>query len=201
MIGKKNRFFQILLCLCMILFVGSSCLLTPEAKKSKKPKKKVTQTVMKGQLTSPESIMLGNNVTVYSSYMYTNYELKLLTCIIEAEAGNQPYKGKVAVGNVVLNRVDSPYQPNSIKGVIYAPNQFQPVSNGAFARYLKSYNKDSAMLRSCQKAAKAALDGVNYVGDRDGFCTPAAFESLNSRYAEEGSVLKIGGHVFYKNKR
>lgn len=201
MIGKKNRFLQILLCLCMVLFVGSSCLLTPEAKKSKKPKKKVTQTVMKGQLASPESIMLGNNVTVYSSYMYTNYELKLLTCIIEAEAGNQPYKGKVAVGNVVLNRVDSPYQPNSIKGVIYAPNQFQPVSNGAFARYLKNYNKDSAMLRSCQKAAKAALDGVNYVGDRDGFCTPAAFESLNSRYAEEGSVLKIGGHVFYKNKR
>lgn len=201
MIGKKNRFLQILLCLCMVLFVGSSCLLTPEAKKSKKSKKKVTQTVMKGQLASPESIMLGNNVTVYSSYMYTNYELKLLTCIIEAEAGNQPYKGKVAVGNVVLNRVDSPYQPNSIKGVIYAPNQFQPVSNGAFARYLKSYNKDSAMLRSCQKAAKAALDGVNYVGDRDGFCTPAAFESLNSRYAEEGSVLKIGGHVFYKNKR
>lgn len=201
MIGKKNRFLQILLCLCMVLFVGSSCLLTPEAKKSKKPKKKVTQTVMKGQLASPESIMLGNNVTVYSSYMYTNYELKLLTCIIEAEAGNQPYKGKVAVGNVVLNRVDSPYQPNSIKGVIYAPNQFQPVSNGAFARYLKNYNKDSAMLRSCQKAAKAALDGVNYVGDRDGFCTPAAFESLNSRYAEEGSILKIGGHVFYKNKR
>lgn len=201
MIGKKKIFFQILLCFFMILLVGSSCILTPEAKKSKNPKKKATQTIMKGQLLSPDSIMLGNNVTVYSSYMYTNYELKLLTCIIEAEAGNQPYKGKVAVGNVVLNRVDSPYQPNSIRGVIYAPNQFQPVSNGAFARYMKSYHKDTAMLRSCKKAAKAALDGVNYVGDRDGFCTPAAFESLNSRYAEEGSILKIGGHVFYKNKR
>lgn len=199
--GKKNYFFHVFLYFNIIVLACFSCLITPEAKKSKKPKKKTVKTVMKGELVSPDSIMLGDNITVYSSYMYTNYELKLLTCIIEAEAGNQPYKGKVAVGNVVLNRVDSPYQPNSIKGVIYAPNQFQPVSNGAFDRYLKSYNEDTAMLRSCKKAAKAALDGVNYVGDRDGFCTPAAFDSLNSRYAEEGSVLRIGGHVFYKNKR
>ncbi len=57
-----------------------------------------------------------------------------LARIIEAEAGGEPYKGKVAVGNVILNRVKSKDFPNTIYNVIfeYFGNipQFSPVQEG-----------------------------------------------------------------------
>ena len=45
----------------------------------------------------------------------------LLASIIFCEAGNQPYEGQVAVGAVVMNRVNSDIYPNSIEEVIYQP--------------------------------------------------------------------------------
>lgn len=61
-------------------------------------------------------------------------EVYLLARIIVAEAEDQPYKGKVAVGAVVINRVKSGKFPNTIRGVIYQRGQFSPVSNGRFYR-------------------------------------------------------------------
>ena len=79
-------------------------------------------------------------------------EIKLLAAIIEAEAGGEPYEGQVAVGAVVLNRVDSGKFPGSISGVIYQSGQFTPVTNGSLAHALSHGPKSS-----CVKAAKAAL--------------------------------------------
>lgn len=143
------------------------------------------------------SVLLENNVTVYSTYMYTNKELKYLTCIIQAEAGNQPYEGKVAVANVVLNRVDSDRFPNTIKEVIYQNNgvaQFTPTTNGSLAQKLRNYKKMSAQTKACQKAAKDALAGTNYVGDKLFFCR---FEQSVADLAGEGNWQKIGDHIFY----
>lgn len=142
------------------------------------------------------SVLLGNNISVYSTYMYTNTELKLLTCIIQAEAGNQPYKGKVAVGNVVLNRVNSDKYADSIKGVIYQPGQFEPVSNGSMANKLNNYSKMSAQTQSCYKAAKAALAGENYIGDKLYF---RVYSDGLAQRAGEGNWQKIGAHIFMSN--
>ncbi|MFC0470137.1 cell wall hydrolase [Halalkalibacter kiskunsagensis] len=57
-------------------------------------------------------------------------ELDLLARIVRAEAQSEPFEGKVAVADVVLNRVESPQFPDTIKEVIYEPGQFQPVANG-----------------------------------------------------------------------
>ncbi len=54
-------------------------------------------------------------------------ELKLLANIIYCEAGSESYVGKVAVGNVIMNRVKSASQPNTITEVVYAKGQFSPV--------------------------------------------------------------------------
>lgn len=62
---------------------------------------------------------------------YNKEEMELLARLIEAEAKGESYEGKVAVGNVVINRVRSELFPNTIKDVIYAQNQFSPVKNGA----------------------------------------------------------------------
>ena len=65
-------------------------------------------------------------------------ELKLLANIIYCEAGSESYVGKVAVGNVIMNRVKSASQPNTITEVVYAKGQFSPVRNGSLQRALSS---------------------------------------------------------------
>lgn len=57
-------------------------------------------------------------------------EIDLLARLVRAEAQTEPLEGKIAVACVVLNRVESPQFPNTIREVIYAPGQFQPVKNG-----------------------------------------------------------------------
>ena len=78
----------------------------------------------------------------------------MLAAIIECEAGNQPYEGKLAVGSVVINRVNSPRFANSISGVLYAPGQFTPVASGRFTIVLA--RGASAV---CVQAAQEVLNG------------------------------------------
>ena len=53
---------------------------------------------------------------------YNSYTLYWLSRIIYSESGNQPMKGKIAVGNVVMNRMKSPKFPNNIKAVLFQKN-------------------------------------------------------------------------------
>ena len=59
-------------------------------------------------------------------------DLDLLARLISAEARGEPYEGQVAVGAVVLNRVEHPSFPNSIAGVIYQPGAFSCLDDGQF---------------------------------------------------------------------
>ena len=109
-------------------------------------------------------------------------ELKLLANIIYCEAGSESYVGKVAVGNVIMNRVKSASQPNTITEVVYAKGQFSPVRNGSLQRALSSDKADAA----CYQAAIEALAGAQPVGDK------LFFRRNNGR-----SGQAIGHHVFY----
>ena len=109
-------------------------------------------------------------------------ELKLLANIIYCEAGSESYVGKVAVGNVIMNRVKSASQPNTITEVVYAKGQFSPVRNGSLQRALSSDKADAA----CYQAAIEALTGAQPVGGK------LFFRRNNGR---SGQV--IGHHVFY----
>ena len=86
------------------------------------------------------SVTAQNNLTIAASTVskgvipYTESDLDLLARLINAEAQGQPYKAQVAVGAVVVNRVQSSAWPNTIKDVIYHVSagyyQFSPVLNG-----------------------------------------------------------------------
>lgn len=97
----------------------------------------------------PVQIMANNAVI-----QYTSYELDLLARLITAEAESEPYSAKVAVGGVVVNRVEDPRFPGTIKDVIYEKSygyyQFTPVENGWI-------NKPAS--QSSLQAAKEALSG------------------------------------------
>ncbi|MCL6563245.1 MAG: cell wall hydrolase [Firmicutes bacterium] len=56
----------------------------------------------------------------------------LLAHLVQAEAGNQPFLGRVAVAAVALNRLKHPGFPKTLRGVIFQPGQFDSVSNGSF---------------------------------------------------------------------
>ena len=60
----------------------------------------------------------------------SNGNLYLLARLVHGEARGEPYKGKVAVAAVVLNRVRSASFPNTIAGVIYQSGAFDAVSDG-----------------------------------------------------------------------
>lgn len=62
---------------------------------------------------------------------YSNEEMDLLSRLVHAEAKGESYAGKKAVASVVLNRVEHGSFPDSVRGVIYQRNAFQPVSNGS----------------------------------------------------------------------
>jgi len=65
---------------------------------------------------------------------YNDDELDMLYRITWAEARGEDTKGLVLVINVIMNRVNSPRFPNSIRDVIFQPRQFTPITNGAFDR-------------------------------------------------------------------
>lgn len=121
---------------------------------------------------------------------YTEDELYWLSRIIHAEAKGESMTGKIAVGNVVLNRVESELFPATIYGVIFDFKdgvQFTPAANGSV------YEAPSA---ESVEAAKQCLSGVNVVGD--------ALFFMNSRIAESSWIkvnreylMTIGNHEFY----
>lgn len=96
-------------------------------------------------------------------------ELRHMSAIIFAEAGNQCQAGQQAVGIVIMERVKcEKYFKDDVISVIYEPGQFTPVKNGHLNKALKKY--DSGKLpESCIEAAKYALNGntiVNYNGKK-----------------------------------
>ncbi len=85
---------------------------------------------------------------------YTEDDLYLMAAIIDAEAGGEPYEGMIAVGSVVMNRIFSSKFPNTLSGVIYQKNQFEPVSSGRLQMIL---NRGPSA--ECFSAAREVLNG------------------------------------------
>ncbi len=126
-----------------------------------------------------------------SGAAYSEEDLYWLSRIISAESQGEPLEGKIAVGNVVLNRVASPEFPDTIYGVIFDGRwggQFEPVRNGTIYH---------APTEESVQAARLCLEGSKVVGDSLYFLAPALAQNFwvpqNREY-----VATIGCHVFYR---
>ena len=73
-------------------------------------------------------------VSTKSSYSLSDEEIDLLALLTMAEAEGESEEGKRLVIDTVLNRVDSEHFPNTIREVIYQPNQFTSMWNGRVDR-------------------------------------------------------------------
>ncbi|HWT26447.1 MAG TPA: cell wall hydrolase [Mobilitalea sp.] len=127
---------------------------------------------------------------------YSDTDLKLLSCLVQAEAGDQTYEGKLAVANIVLNRVKSSKYPDTIKAVIYQPGQFSVAASGSLAKQLANYDNfhSNSQLLSI-KAAKAALRGANNIGSRLYFHSYRAAERKG--YSERSNAVKLDDQYFW----
>ncbi|MEW5952465.1 MAG: spore cortex-lytic enzyme [Bacillota bacterium] len=111
--------------------------------------------------------------------------VNLLARVIEGEAADEPYIGKVAVGAVIMNRVRSPAFPKTLSGVIYQPHAFESVTNGQYNRPL---SQDSI------RAAQAALNGWDPSGGALFFWNPA--KPVSPWIWSRNIINRIGRHVF-----
>lgn len=118
---------------------------------------------------------------------YDAEDLKWLSHIIHAEAGNQDLTGQICVGNVVLNRVRDNRFPDTVRDVIFSPNQFCPVRSGS----IWSTPDEEAVI-----AAKLCLEGVSFAGQSTYFVNPV---TGSTRWFRENLtyVMTVGDHDFY----
>ncbi|MEA4986923.1 MAG: cell wall hydrolase [Anaerovorax sp.] len=120
-----------------------------------KPKKTAAKSATPTEASS-NSIPQAIPSTQSQTKSQSENDLDLLARLITAEAQGEPYDAKVAVGAVVINRLESGLWANTIKDVIYQKingyYQFTPVANGWINKPAKPESIE---------AAKAAMRGVD----------------------------------------
>jgi len=114
-------------------------------------------------------------------------DVYLLARCIYGEARGEPYKGKVAVGAVILNRVASAEFPNTIAGVIYQPGAFSVVNDGQI-----NLTPD----QECINAARDAMNGYDPTGGCVFYYNPS--KTSNAYMHSLPTVVTIGAHRFAK---
>ena len=116
---------------------------------------------------------------------FTATEYNLLARIISAEARGEPYLGQVAVGAVILNRIEHPSFPNSLSGVIYQKGAFSCLDDGQFYQ---------SVADSAYSAARDAINGLDPSGGAIYYYNPS---TATSKWIFSRPVItSIGKHRF-----
>ena len=112
-------------------------------------------------------------------------DLNLLARLISAEARGESYTGQVAVGAVVLNRVEHPSFPDTIAGVIYQKGAFSCLDDGQF---------DQPVAESAYRAARDAMNGWDPSSGAIYYYNPVT--ATNQWIRSRPVIVQIGKHVF-----
>ena len=115
----------------------------------------------------------------------TEANIYLLARIISAEARGEPYTGQVAVGAVILNRIEHPSFPDTLAGVIYQNGAFTAIVDGQFNQPISD---------SAYRAARDALNGWDPTGGCIYYYNPA--KTSNKFIWSRPVVITIGAHRF-----
>lgn len=140
----------------------------------------ISQTGTAGPLTLKAlGISIGSIPEANESNVY------LLARIISAEARGEPYTGQVAVGAVILNRIEHPSFPDTLSGVIYQNGAFTAIVDGQF---------NEPIADSAYSAARDALNGWDPTGGCIYYYNPD--KTSNKFMWSRPTVITIGGHRF-----
>ncbi len=120
-----------------------------------------------------------------STGSFSDSDVYLLAKAIYAEARGESYTGQVAVGAVILNRVESSSFPNTISGVVYQPYAFTAVIDGQI---------NLAPNETAKRAARDAINGWDPSCGALYYYNPAI--ATSSWIFSRKTVATIGNHVF-----
>ena len=112
-------------------------------------------------------------------------DYQLLARLISAEARGESYLGQVAVGAVVLNRVEHPSFPDTISSIIYQKGAFSCIDDGQFYQPVAD---------SAYKAARDALNGLDPSGGAIYYYNPKT--ATNQWIRSRKVTTTIGNHIF-----
>ncbi len=160
-----------------------------EAAKAEEEAKRAAEEQEEAEEAAREAAQAESVETEYTdAYSMSTDDTYLLACLVMAEAGGECYEGKLAVANIVLNRLNGGSYGSSIHDVIYARGQFSVVRNGALNRALNNGPNEGSI-----QAANEALAGVNNVPGYTSFCMESC-----ANYGNYNAYSLIGNQVFYR---
>ena len=119
----------------------------------------------------------------YGGFSSSDYDL--LARIISAEARGEPYSGQVAVGAVILNRIEHPSFPDTLSGVVYQKGAFSCLNDGQFYEEVSD---------SAYRAALDAINGLDPSGGAIYYYNPK--KSTNKWIFSRPIITVIGNHRF-----
>jgi len=124
-------------------------------------------------------------IGISSGSVYNSADYELLARIISAEARGESYLGQVAVGAVVLNRIEHPSFPDTVSGVVYQNGAFSCLYDGQFYEPIAD---------SAYSAARDALNGLDPSGGAIYYYNPKT--ATNKWIRSRPVITTIGRHVF-----
>ena len=130
-----------------------------------------------------KALGITNGDSSFSGYDSNDYELLART--ISAEARGESYLGQVAVGAVILNRIEHPSFPDTLSGVIYQKGAFSCLLDGQFYEPIAD---------SAYSAARDAINGLNPSGGAIYYYNPAT--ATNKWIRSRPVITTIGKHTF-----
>lgn len=128
-------------------------------------------------------------VTYRDPISITDEDLRVFALVVAAEAYWEPYDGKLAVANVILNRLISGKYGDTVYDVVTAPGQFSGYNHiDKFTGY---------DLSDCYAACREALSGKNNIGDYV-FFHADYYVNSHDEWLLFSSWHQIEGHIFFK---
>ena len=122
-------------------------------------------------------------------------DYEVLLKIVEAEAGGEDEEGKLLVANVVLNRVQSPKFPNTVKEVVFqqenGTTQFSPVSDGRF--YSVTVSEETKEVVERALCGEDISQGALYFASREN-ADPERMKWFDNNLE---LLFSYGGHEFF----
>ena len=109
---------------------------------------KATTAVASAAKKTTTSAAASNSTAAVS---YSDEEFEMMCYVLQSEVGGCSEKSKIAVANVIINRVKSSRFPNTIKGVLTSPGQFTAITS--------YYNRTNPPTQNTIDCARRALNG------------------------------------------
>lgn len=141
-----------------------------------------------------EYAMTADAVTEVPAIQLNASDYECLLKIVQSEAGICDQKGKILIANVVLNRMQSQYFPDTVEEVVYQENQFSPVENGSI--------DEVSISDETELAVAMALSGTDYSEGALFFAARGLADAKNMAWFDESLdfLFEHDGHEFFTLK-